>query len=216
MSQYLISVPAELWEDEEAREQIYESFVRAIREGQQLVVPEGITIRPINETRASAQMDRLLALLALTPEERGFVQAALTLPGEGSERRTFFAVLADYLEEKQDPASARFRAGIPAPLPTESSTSVDFRSDQQARLRITWDLLVDILAFPQGTHLVDARMDHSRYLNTTLELLLASSAFPSVPEGAETPVVGARYVRVQEPSSRVQFAGWELPQTPPE
>jgi len=42
------------------------------------------------------QFDRLLALLALTEEERAFVRAAVADPQD----KSLFAVLADYLEEQ--------------------------------------------------------------------------------------------------------------------
>lgn len=55
----------------------------------------------------TVQFERLLALLALTEEEREFVRAALA----PTQDRGFWDVLADFLEERQLPAStvARMR-----------------------------------------------------------------------------------------------------------
>jgi hypothetical protein len=52
------------------------------------------------------QFDRLLAILSLTPEERGFVRAALTKDAG----KDLFLVLADYLEDRgQLKPAKRFR-----------------------------------------------------------------------------------------------------------
>lgn len=79
--------------------------VRVDDQDSQIPVHDGTgTVQPL--IASDPRIDRLIALLELTEEERSFVRAAL-LPSQG---RDLWLVLADYLEERvKDEASARFR-----------------------------------------------------------------------------------------------------------
>lgn len=69
-------------------------------------VPPGVKIEPLPGYVTEQQFERLLAFLALSPEERAFIQALLEHPDDVD----FYRVLADYLEEQgRAEASGKFR-----------------------------------------------------------------------------------------------------------
>lgn len=73
-----------------------------------VILAPGLSVAPLFPASAgtpAAQMERLLMLLGLAEQERAFVRAAL----EPDATPGLWSVLADYLEEKGEPAAPRFR-----------------------------------------------------------------------------------------------------------
>lgn len=101
----VIEMPEDFFLSEDQAERIREQVRQTRERGETLVVPHGARVYETGENATSAKIERLLSLHDLTPEERGFVRAALS-PESGKD---FWAVLADYLEERDNPSAARFR-----------------------------------------------------------------------------------------------------------
>lgn len=88
----------------------HDEFLRqvdeALRLSRQTQGPIAVPSPPaIVDAVATSQFERLLLLLALTPEERDFVRAALENPLDAD----LFSVLADYLEERGKESAEKFR-----------------------------------------------------------------------------------------------------------
>lgn len=103
---YILKVPGN--PSPELRARLREQVQEALNGSTEriIVLGDGMELRPVWAAPAEIQMDRLLNLLDLTEQERAFVRESL----EPDCDRSLFAVLADYLEEKNNSSAGRFRA----------------------------------------------------------------------------------------------------------
>lgn len=81
------------------KEEFTANFKGTPREGEGpklFVTPPGSFLRPLNHNPIQNQLDRLLTLFSLSPQEKAFVLEASELPANGD----FWSIFADFLEEK--------------------------------------------------------------------------------------------------------------------
>ncbi len=184
--QYVLELPEEyLNPDDSEVARMQAVFARAFEGGQPVVTPPGCKLRRVDGGAIEAQFDRLLALLALSPEERAFVQSALT----GGDGEGFWQVFADYLAEKGVVGADRIRRTGPVGEPAMPEVQVRRREDRRLGvLRVSWELLADALRLPPDARIV--RMsEHAYFAHGQLGLMIHDPAFPETEGGRVVPEV---------------------------
>jgi hypothetical protein len=163
----------------------------ALANHQLMLLPPGMKMRRLDAGAPQAQMDRLLALLALSPEERTFVTSALT----GGDGEDFWQVFADYLEEKGVAGAERIRRTAPVSEPAAPTVEVRMAQPEERRLgivRVDLYILAGALHLPQAARIVRVS-DQAYFSSGQLGLMIHDPALPETMPGNQVPEVTATY-----------------------